>query len=134
MCTELYRTENCLITLNSDIPALELLGKGYSSSARLRTSCNQVAPLLAKNGLTKLLVDVQDMLMVGLNDQIWAVTAWIPALLKAGLTAVAIISSKHYFHRMAVEAIVRRLDPEKLNIRYFDHKDAAAAWLKSLPS
>lgn len=129
---EIYRTSNCLISLNPDIPAIELAGTGYINSPQLRESCNLTAPLLIEHRISKLLIDVKEMFMIGLGDQIWAATTWVPGLIKAGLTSVAIINSKYYFQRLAIEAIVSRLDQSKLTITYFDHKNEAVAWLKSL--
>src|SRR5579875_3339240 len=110
MNVEIYRTDNCLISLNPDIPAVELKGTGYINSSQLRDSCNMAAPLLEEKQITKLLIDVKDMLMIGLGDQVWAATTWVPGLMKAGLASVAIVNSKYYFHRLAVEAIVSRID------------------------
>lgn len=131
MYIEVYKVEDCTLYSNPQLPGIALEGNGYVSSEVFRDMCEHALALLAASGTHKLLVDVQEMVNISFADQQWAIRTWVPCLIKAGLAHAAVLNSRHYFHRVAVEAIVSAISPKQLVVRYFDNRPAAEAWLQA---
>jgi hypothetical protein len=132
MYIEVYKVADCTLYANPQFPGIAIEGNGYVSSEIFRDMGDHALALLAESGTHKLLVDVEDMVNISFADPQWAIRTWVPRLIEARLTHAAIINSRHYFHRVAVDAIVNTISPKQLHVRYFDDRTPAENWLQSV--
>jgi hypothetical protein len=51
--------------------------------------------------------------------------------MEAGLRMVALVTPNFYFNRVAVENVVKKLDPTRLQVAYFATREEARDWLKA---
>jgi hypothetical protein len=114
-----------------DIPAVVMTWKGYATSAVFRTANEQVLQTIADRRAKKLLGDIMEFVLIGSDDQDWLNTIWLPKAMEAGLRFAALVQPTFYFNRVAVENVVKKLDPAQLQVAYFGTRDEAAAWLKT---
>ena len=84
---------------------------------------------LIKNQTHKVLADIKDMTLIGLEDQKWLESDFLPRAIDFGFKAIAIIKPKHYFNKVAVESISYKVDQSILTINFFDDVEEAKAWL-----
>jgi len=72
------------------------------------------------------------MVLIGLEDQEWLDTQFLPGAIKFGFKAIAIIKPDHYFNKVAVENISYKVDKGKLAINFFENISEAKKWLKEM--
>jgi hypothetical protein len=114
-----------------NIPSVVMTWKGYATSAVFRATNEQVLQTISERRASKLLGDITEFVLIGADDQDWLNTVWLPSAMEAGLRMVALVTPNFYFNRVAVENVVKKLDPTQLQVAYFATRDEAAAWLKS---
>ena len=103
--------------------------RGYATSAQFREGSEIMLNTLTTNKARKVLADIQDMLVIGMDDQEWLQNHFIPRAVSFGFKALAIVKPKNYFNKVAVEAVSYKVDTSKLTINFFDSLDEARAWL-----
>jgi hypothetical protein len=113
-----------------NIPCVVMTWKGYATSAVFRATNEQVLESIAQRRASKLLGDITEFVLIGADDQDWLNTVWLPSAMEAGLRMVALVTPNFYFNRVAVENVVKKLDPTQLQVAYFATRGEAAAWLK----
>lgn len=114
-----------------NIPCVVMTWKGYATSAVFRATNEQVLQTIAERRASKLLGDINEFVLIGADDQEWLNTVWLPRAMEAGLRMAALVTPNFYFNRVAVENVVKKLDPTRLQVAFFATRDEAAAWLKS---
>jgi hypothetical protein len=105
---------------------------GYATSRQFREGTELMLALLNAYNATKVLADIQDMLLIGMNDQKWMEHEFLPRAIKKGFKACAIIRPKSYFNNVAVESISYKIDQKKLLINFFNNVEEAKHWLLKL--
>jgi hypothetical protein len=103
--------------------------RGYATSEQFREGSEIMLNTLIANRTNKVLADIQDMLVIGMDDQEWLQKHFIPRAINYGFKAIAIVKPKSYFNKVAVEAVSYKVDVAKLTINFFDSVDEARAWL-----
>ncbi|HYF02588.1 MAG TPA: hypothetical protein VEC36_04385 [Patescibacteria group bacterium] len=119
----------CVFTVNPDIPCIMVQWQGYATSVQFRKIAESQLKLMQEYGYNKILTDNTNMKVVSMEDQEWTVKNWLPRALEAGYLACAILTSKDYFSRIAIENIISKVG-DQLTIQYFDNIVEAAEWLK----
>ncbi len=105
---------------------------GYATSEQFKQGTELMLNTLIKNNSNKVLADVKDMVLIGMEDQQWLDTQFLPRAVKFGFKAIAIIKPDSYFNKVAVESISYKVDKGKLAINFFDNTDDAKDWLKNI--
>lgn len=105
---------------------------GYATSNQFREGTELMLNVLIKNNASKVLADVKDMVLIGLEDQKWLESYFLPRANQFGFKAIAIIRPENYFNKVAIESIQFKIDQEKIKISVFDNVEEAKAWLCSL--
>lgn len=105
---------------------------GYATSDQFREGTELMLNTLIRNNASKVLADIKDMVLIGLEDQKWLESSFLPRAIKFGFKAIAIIRPENYFNKVAVESISFKIDQEKLKINVFDNLEEAKAWLGSI--
>ncbi|MDB5282940.1 MAG: hypothetical protein JWO06_2015 [Bacteroidota bacterium] len=115
-----FKPEDGYVTMN---------WKGYATSEQFRQGTEIMLNLLIENRATKVLADVEDMVIIGQDDQQWMETQFLPRAIKFGFKAIALVKPKNYFNKVAVETISYKVDKDKLAINFFDTVEEAKEWL-----
>ncbi|MDF2455835.1 MAG: hypothetical protein K0R51_1828 [Cytophagaceae bacterium] len=105
---------------------------GYATSSQFREGTELMLNVLIQNRASKVLADAKDMIMIGLEDQQWMDTEFLPRAIKFGFKAIALIKPDSYFNKVAIESISYKVDKEKLMINFFDGIEEAKLWLSSI--
>jgi hypothetical protein len=103
---------------------------GYATSRQFRDGTELMLDTLISNNTHKVLADIRNMTLIGMEDQHWLEHAFLPRAIGSGFRAIAILRPKHYFNKVAVESVSYKVDRKKLNITFFDNIAEAREWLK----
>jgi hypothetical protein len=114
-----------------DIPCIVMTWQGYATSAMFRAANEQVLNVIAERRAKKLLGDITEFVLIGAEDQAWLNENWLPRAMEAGLRIAALVTPNFYFNRVAIDNVVKKLDPMRLQVAYFGTKKEATDWLKS---
>jgi hypothetical protein len=114
-----------------DIPGVVMIWRGYAASPVFRAANEQVLQTIGDRRAKKLLGDITEFVLIGAEDQDWLNTVWLPNAMEAGLRMVALVTPNFYFNRVAVDNVVKKLDPARLQVAYFATRDEAREWLKA---
>jgi hypothetical protein len=106
--------------------------EGYATSAQFREGTETMLNLLIEQRVNKVLANIQNMVLIGMEDQQWMETNFLPRAIRFGLKACAIVKPIHYFNKVAVETISFKVEKDKLEIQFFDTPEEAKEWLNSL--
>ena len=118
------------IDYDADIPCVVMIWKGYATSAAFREGNAQVLAQITERRASKLLGDVTDFVLIGAEDQAWLNEVWIPRAVHAGLRKVALVQPSFYFNRVAIDSVAQKLDRDRVELGFFDNRDAAKEWLR----
>ncbi len=125
-------TETYNIYFDQDIDSVVMEWDGYATSSQFKEGTELMLNTLIKHNAVKVLADIKDMVLIGMEDQQWLETHFLPRAMQFGFKAIAIIKPEHYFNQVAVENISYKVDKDKLTINFFDNVDAAREWLKGI--
>jgi hypothetical protein len=103
---------------------------GYHNSATFRQGTEQMLHELTRHKASKVLADIKDMVLIGMEDQEWLIGEFLPRAIRQGFGAIAIVRPTHYFNKVAVETIAYKINQEQLRIQFFDDIQQAKAWLR----
>jgi hypothetical protein len=106
--------------------------EGYATSPQFREGTETMLNLMIEQRMHKVLANIQNMVMIGAEDQKWMETNFLPRAIRFGFKACAIVRPTNYFNKVAVETISFKVDKEKLQIGFFDTYEEAKEWLESL--
>jgi hypothetical protein len=118
------------IEYDAEVPCVTMIWKGYATSAAFREGNAQVLAEITSRKASKLLGDVTDFVLIGAEDQAWLNEVWIPRAMHAGLRKVALVQPSFYFNRVAIDSVAQKLDPDRVELGFFDNRDAAKEWLR----
>ncbi len=105
---------------------------GYATSTQFREGTEMMLQMLVKHKATKVLGDIRNMVLIGLEDQKWLETDFLPRAIQQGFTAIAMLRPAHYFNQVAVETVSYKVDKDKLSIQFFDSREKAIEWLAAI--
>ena len=125
--TEIYN-----IYFDETINAVIMEWDGYATSNQFKEGTELMLNTLLQNNCVKVLADIKDMVLIGMEDQQWMNTHFLPRAIKFGFKAAAIIKPDSYFNKVAVESISYKVDKDKLAINFFDNMEEAREWLAKM--
>lgn len=105
---------------------------GYTTSTQFKEGTELMLNTLVQNNSSKVLADIKDMVLIGMEDQQWLDRHFLPRAIKSGFKAIAIIRPDSYFNKVAVESISYKVDKDKLAINFFDNISEAKDWLQKM--
>jgi hypothetical protein len=123
--------EACSLFFDSDVPCVVMEAHGYATSQQFRDITENMLFLLKEKRVSKMLVDTTHLQIIGAEDQKWLNEDWLPRAIAAGYRACAMIKSKYFFNRVAVDNVVNQIDQSQLTVQYFDDRELARTWLKN---
>ena len=125
--TEIYN-----VYFDKGINAVVMEWDGYATSSQFKEGTELMLNTLIQNNSFKVLADIKDMVLIGMEDQEWLNTHFLPRAIKFGFKAIAIIKPVHYFNKVAVENISYKVDRNQLAIDFFDNIEEAREWLRKM--
>ena len=120
------------IYFDQPINAVVMEWKGYATSDQFKEGTEYMLRTLYSNNASKVLADIKDMVIIGMEDQQWLDTNFLPRAMQAGFQAIAIVKPDYYFNKVAVESISYKISKDKLIINFFDNVSEAKEWLRSI--
>lgn len=124
--------ETYKIYFDEDLDSVVMKWEGYSTSHQFREGTELMLNTLVKHKTSKVLADVKDMTLIGMEDQKWLETTFLPRAIKFGFKYIALVRPDSYFNKVAVESISYKVDKEKITIKIFDNLEEAKAYLKGI--
>jgi hypothetical protein len=106
--------------------------EGYANSAQFREGTELMLKTLINNNAHKVLANVQDMVLIGQEDQKWLEEFFLPKAIASGFRAVAFVKPLSYFNKIAVERVSYKIDKQRLSINLFDSRREAEQWLSAV--
>ena len=119
------------IYFDKDIDSVVMVWKGYSTSEQFREGTELMLNELISNGSSKVLADVREMILIGMEDQRWLETRFLPRAIKFGFKQIAILTPNSYFNKVAMESVSYKVDKEKISMQFFDSGEEAIRWLNA---
>jgi hypothetical protein len=123
-------TETYHIYFDPGLFAVVMDWNGYSTSRQFREGTELMLNTLVQHQTYKVLADIKDMTLIGMEDLEWLERDFLPRAIHFGFRSIAIVRPESYFNKVAVESINYKIDKEKLAINYFDNVEEAKSWLK----
>ncbi|MBC7850033.1 MAG: STAS/SEC14 domain-containing protein [Chitinophagaceae bacterium] len=117
------------IYFDEQLGAVVMDWDGYATSTAFRQGTELMLNTLIKHQTSKVLADIREMVLIGLEDQRWLETEFLPRALNFGFRMLAIVNPTAYFNKVAVETISEKVDKDRLSIRFFEDLQTAKAWL-----
>jgi len=99
-------TETYHVYFDTDSSIVVMEWDGYATSQQFKEGTELMLNTLIKHQSVKVLADIKDMVLIGMEDQQWLDTQFIPRAIKFGFKAIAIIKPDNYFNRVAVETLI----------------------------
>lgn len=106
---------------------------GYATSNDFREGTELMLNILIQNNCSHVLANIRDMTIIGMDDQQWLESNFLPRAIKFGFKKIAIVTPKAHFNKVAVESISYKIDKEKLNITFFEDVKTAIEYFKPFP-
>ena len=103
---------------------------GYATSIQFKEGTELMLNTLIRHNTHKVLADIKEMVIIGMEDQKWLEESFLPRAIQFGFKAVAMIRPDHYFNKVAVESVSYKVDKSKLLINFFDNTAEARDWLR----
>lgn len=117
------------IYFDPEINAVVMEWDGYATSQQFKEGTELMLETLVKNNTHKVLADIKDMVLIGMDDQHWLENSFIPRAIQAGFRAIAMVRPDYYFNKVAVESVSYKVDQDQLRINFFDNAAEAREWL-----
>lgn len=125
-------TETYNIYFDHAIDAVIMEWDGYATSSQFKEGTELMLNTLIKNKASKVLADIEDMVLIGSEDQQWLNETFLPRAIEFGFKSIAIVKPHSYFNKVAVENVSYKVDKDKLNIHFFENAPEARQWLTEL--
>jgi hypothetical protein len=107
-----------------------MVWSGYHNSKTFREGTEKMLLELTKHKAGKVLADIENMMLIGMEDQNWLLQEFLPKAIASGFRAIAIVKPVHYFNRVAVETIAYKVNQDQLKIQFFNKVSEAKDWLR----
>ncbi|HMK03722.1 MAG TPA: hypothetical protein VK489_06005 [Ferruginibacter sp.] len=108
------------IYFDKELDAVIMEWNGYATSNQFREGTELMLNVLIQNETSKVLADIRDMVLIGMDDQKWLESNFLPRAIKFGFKEIAIVKPRSYFNKVAVETVSYKVDKENLVINFFD--------------
>lgn len=120
------------IYFNSHLDAVVMEWDGYANSRQFREGTEEMLRILRQFKASRVLGDIADMVLIGMEDQKWLEEDFLPRAISAGFRTIAMVRPSSYFNKVAVESVSYKIDKEKLDIQFFSNREEAEDWLKAM--
>jgi hypothetical protein len=117
------------IYFDPSLQCVVMIWNGYATSRQFREGTEYMLEVLQENAASKVLADIRDMTIIGMEDQQWLTNDFLPRAIAGGFRFVAMLRPHAYFNKVAVETVSYKIQGDKLSINYFDNREDAVAWL-----
>ena len=111
-------TEAYTIYFDPEIDSVVMEWDGYATSHQFKEGTELMLNTLIQNRASKVLGDIKDMILIGMEDQDWLNSDFLPRAIKFGFKAIALVNPDYYFNKVAVESISYKVEKDKLTIHF----------------
>ncbi|WP_053403934.1 hypothetical protein [Persicobacter sp. CCB-QB2] len=117
--------------LHHDLGYVEAGCSGFVEEQKFRQWGETILRFAQQKGVSRLLIDLQDLKVLRPGNQIFIREEWFPEALERGISRFAILEPTNFFGNASVKQAVD-LAPElfeKVEFEYFLQREAAEDWL-----
>jgi hypothetical protein len=120
----------CINNYDRDIKAVVTIWVGYATSIQFQDGIANILDLVIACKARCLLIDLENMVLIGAKDQQWMSKIIIPSLVNLGVGTVAIIPPSNYFNKVAVDTIAASANVGNLKTVFFNNLQEGRRFLK----
>jgi hypothetical protein len=125
----LYETPYLKIDLDDTLPGLLITWTGYTSSEHFRSGIDKIVELMEVHKITKTITDVTEHLVIGMEDQEYAVQISTRFSKEKWAVIRAIITPKDVFARFGIKQVSQAVKGQtEQNRRFFNNLEDAKTW------
>ncbi len=103
----------------------------FITHAQYEKATHALLKLILEKHCTRALCDTTHMGVLPLESQRWTNEVLTPKYMESHLQAMAIVTSKDVFNKVAINNIVRKANNTQLNTTFFATYQEALAWAKA---
>lgn len=118
-----------VVTWDPACRAAHIEWQGWADPTEFAAANDAVIVALTEHRSSRALGDLRKMKAIQQSNQDWAQQEWLPRVLAAGLTRMALVIAESGLAMMNVESILSRVPGTKLDVGYFATIEEARAWL-----
>jgi hypothetical protein len=126
-----YECPGVIVTWDDTLKCAVMVFRGYIDGDELRNALLSIVKLMEANRARKLLTDARQMKAITQEDQRWVDVEWQEKATAAGLAYDAVVLPKSAVAQMAINAVVKKIQPGTIEFAYFSSTEEAAKWLRS---
>lgn len=119
------------IYYDATIASVVMEWQGLATSQEFRQGSEEMRQMVYNQGITRVLADLTHMKLIALQEREWLLNDFLPRVLEAGLKTIAFVRSSDYHNQLSIGTVVYEIDPEQLEVAYFESRSEAEAWLKN---
>jgi hypothetical protein len=123
-----------VVTWDPTCSAARIEWQGWADPTEFAAASNAIIRALMEHRGSSALGDCQNMRAIQQSDQDWASSDWMPRILAAGLTRMALVIAKSGLAQMNVEDVISKVPGTKLSVAYFATVREASEWLNRPPT
>ena len=123
-----------VVTWDATNHAARIEWQGWANPTEFAAANDAIISALKAHHASRALADCRNMKAIQQSDQDWAVKDWLPRIISAGLTRLALVIAKSGLAQMNVENVMTRVPGTKLTVGYFETVAEAADWLMGPPT
>jgi len=116
---------------DSDLNAVVMEWTGYFTTEQFKSGSEVMLAELRKQKAKKVLALIRDMVLIGMEEQKWLLSGFLPRAIENGFRVCAILTPRNYFNKVAIENINCSIDSRQLLVNSFESEQEAKQWLKS---
>ncbi|MHB8589404.1 MAG: STAS/SEC14 domain-containing protein [Candidatus Dormibacteraceae bacterium] len=118
-----------VVTWDPACKAAQIEWQGWADPIEFAEASDAVLRALNDHRGSRVLGDLRKMKVIQQSNQDWARQDWLPRILAAGLTRMALVIAESGLAMMNVESILSRVPETSLDIGYFATIEEARTWL-----
>ena len=124
-----WTNKSCTLSYNKETPYITIQWHGYATSLQFREVHEKLVSLMLETNIYKVLADNTYLPQVDSIDEKWISDNWLPRAIKAGYSALSVLTSRTQSSKVVVDYMLSNRDKNVLTIECFDNINKARQWI-----
>lgn len=122
---------HCTISIDPQSNTVIVDWLDYSPSNEFRKAFGVMVATLTSRRLENVLNNTENLRIICKEDQQWVKEHLLPRLKGLGVKVITMVNSVHYWTRLGNKEVLKNVEPNEFQIKYFDTKKDALVFLRS---
>lgn len=127
-----YDQYSFTLSYDPNVPCVIMEIGGFMEGTNFRINTEKMYDLLISKGVSKLVINAENMKLIRSEDCIWVEQIFLPKALTQGLRSCAFVIPRDASAKTTIENIVYPIPVPLLNARWFSSIDEAKKWLQEI--